>query len=72
MRRNSLQFRLVLAFTAGILLTGGSVFVIVWQASTQHIRQFSQRVEGMVSGRIQFMIADYYSTRRTWDRSADP
>ena len=67
MRRNSLQFRLVLAFTAGILLTGGSVFVIVWQASTQHIRQFSQRVEGMVSGRIQFMIADYYSTYRTWD-----
>lgn len=67
MRRNSLQFRLILAFTAVILLTVGSVFIIMWQASIQHIRQYSERIAGMVSGRIQFTILDYYTTYRTWD-----
>jgi len=65
--RHSLQFRLILAFTAVILLTIGSVFVILWQAATGEVREFSQRVEGMVSGRIHFIVSDYYFTYQTWD-----
>jgi signal transduction histidine kinase len=65
--RYSLQFRLIIAFTVVILLTVGSVFLIMWQASTGQIQKFSERVERMVSGRIQFTISDYYIINKTWE-----
>jgi signal transduction histidine kinase len=65
--RNSLQFRLMLSFTLVILLTIGSVFLIMWQAATGQIQKFSERVEHMVSGRIQYVVTDYYIANRSWN-----
>jgi len=65
--RHSLQFRLILAFTLVILLTVGSVFLIMWQAATGQIKQYSERVERMVSGRIQFTVIDYYIDNGRWE-----
>ena len=65
--RHSLQFRLMLAFALVILLTVGVVFMGIWQATTGQIQKFSDRVERMVSGRIHFVVANYYGDHSTWD-----
>ncbi|MCY2994391.1 MAG: hypothetical protein NTY19_41965 [Planctomycetota bacterium] len=65
--RNSLQFRLLVAFTLVILLTVGAVFFLMWQAATGQIQQFGDRVERMVINRIQFVITDYYLTNNNWE-----
>ena len=65
--KNSLQFRLLVAFTLVILLTVGTVFFMMWQAATGQIQQFGDRVERMVIGRIQFQITEYYLVNNSWD-----
>jgi signal transduction histidine kinase len=65
--RHSLQFRLILAFALVILLTIGVAFLGIWQTTTGQIQRFSDRVERMVSGRIQFTVADYYNLHNGWD-----
>ena len=65
--RHSLQFRLLVAFTLVILLTIGAVFFMMWQAATDQIQQFGDRVERMVINRIQFVITDYYLTTNSWE-----
>ena len=65
--KNSLQFRLLVAFTLVILLTVGTVFFMMWQATTGQIQQFGDRVERMVINRIQFVITDYYLTNNSWE-----
>jgi signal transduction histidine kinase len=64
---HSLQFRLILAFGLVILLTVGVAFLGIWQATTGQIQKFSDRVEHMVSGRIQYMVAEYYGAHGSWD-----
>lgn len=63
----SLQFRLLLAFTLVILLTTGTVFFMMWHAATGQIQQFGDRVERMVTSRIQFEITEYYLANSSWD-----
>lgn len=65
--RHSLQFRLMLAFTLVILLTIGVAFFGIWYATTGQIQKFGDRIERMVNGRIQFMVADYYIDNGNWD-----
>ena len=65
--RYSLQFRLLVAFTLVILLTVGSVFFMMWQATIGQIQQFGDRVERMVGARIQFVITDYYLAHGNWE-----
>lgn len=65
--RHSLQFRLLIAFTLVILLTIGAVFLMIWQATLGQIQKFSDRVEHMVSSRIQFTVSDYYLGHGGWD-----
>ena len=65
--RNTLQFRLLVAFTLVILLTIGAVFFMIWQTTTGQIQKFSDRVEHMVMGRIQFVVTDYYIIHQNWD-----
>lgn len=65
--KNSLQFRLLVAFTLVILLTVGAVFFMMWQATIGQIQQFGDRVERMVTNRIQFVITDYYLTTNSWE-----
>jgi len=64
----TLQFRLILSFTLVILLTVGAVFFVMWQAATIQIQKYNERVEHMVSGRIHFVIGDYYiNNNMSWD-----
>ncbi|MGD0855376.1 MAG: ATP-binding protein [Dehalococcoidia bacterium] len=65
--RHTLQFRLLVAFTLVILLTVGVVFFMIWQTTTGQIQKFSDRVEHMVMGRIQFVVMDYYIIHQNWD-----
>ena len=58
--RHSLQFRLLLAFTLVILLTVSAVFLLMWQATTAQIRQFTERIESRIGGQIQFVVTNYY------------
>jgi signal transduction histidine kinase len=65
--KNSLQFRLMVAFTLVILLTIGVVFFMMWQATIGQIQQFGDRVERMVINRIQFVVTEYYLTANSWE-----
>jgi len=65
--KHSLQSRLLLAFTLVILLTISAVFLMMWQATTGRIQRFGDRIERMVSGRIQFTVTDYYRIHGRWD-----
>jgi len=65
--KNSLQFRLLVAFTCVILLTVGAVFFMTWRATVDQIQQFSYRVERMVIDRIQFQVTEYYLKNNSWE-----
>ncbi|MFA5078331.1 MAG: hypothetical protein WC541_02475, partial [Dehalococcoidia bacterium] len=64
--KNSLQFRLLVAFTCVILLTVGAVFFMTWRATVEQIQQLSYRVERMVIDRIQFQVTEYYLINNNW------
>jgi len=65
--KHSLQFRLLVAFTLVILLTIGTVFFLMWQATIGQVQQFGDRVERLVIGRIQFQITDFYLEHNSWE-----
>ena len=65
--KNSLQVRLIIAFTLVILLTVGAVFLMMWQATVDQVRQFGHRVDFEIGGRINFEIGRYYSQQGSWD-----
>ncbi len=65
--KNSLQFRLLVAFTCVILLTVAAVFFMTWHATVDQIQQFSYRVERMVIDRIQFQVKEYYLKNNSWE-----
>ncbi|MGA2158180.1 MAG: ATP-binding protein [Dehalococcoidia bacterium] len=65
--KHSLQFRLIIAFTLVILLTVGAVFLMMWQATVDQVRQFGHRVDFEIGGRIQFEIVRYYAQNDSWD-----
>jgi signal transduction histidine kinase len=65
--KNSLQFRLLVAFTGVILLTVGAVFFMTWRATVEQVQQFSYRIERMVVDRIQFQITEYYLENNSWE-----
>ncbi len=65
--KNSLQFRLIMAFTLVILLTVGAVFLMMWQATVDQVRQFGHRIDFEIGGRIHFEISNYYSQQGSWD-----
>ncbi|MHB8085354.1 MAG: ATP-binding protein [Dehalococcoidia bacterium] len=64
--KHSLQFRLIIAFTLVILLTVGAVFLMMWQATVDQVRQFGHRVDFEIGGRIQFEISRYYLQNDSW------
>jgi signal transduction histidine kinase len=62
----SLQFRMLMAFTLVILLTIGTVFLLMWQATISQIRQFGERIEHEMSMRIEFELSNYYLSHNGW------
>ncbi|MFA5400154.1 MAG: ATP-binding protein [Dehalococcoidia bacterium] len=65
--KNSLQFRLLVAFTCVILLTVGAVFFMTWRATVEQVQEFSYRIERMVIDRIQSQVTEYYLENNSWE-----
>jgi len=65
--RHSLQFRLLVAFTLVIVVTIGSIFFFLYQATRSEIGRFEERAESMQAGRIEFELSQYYQLQRSWE-----
>lgn len=64
--RHSLQFRLILSFTIVILLTIGTIFLLMWQTTVGEVSRFGERVERGFGMRIEFELVDYYLNHGGW------
>jgi signal transduction histidine kinase len=64
---HSLQFRLLAAFTLVILVTVGTVFFFINQATQNEIRQFEERSEQIRITRMEQLLSRYYSQRGGWE-----
>ena len=65
--KNSLQFRLLMAFAMVIIVTTGAVFLFIHQATQGEIRRFEERVEQARALRMEIELSNYYWHRRNWD-----
>ena len=63
----SLQFRLMIAFTLVIIITIGSVFFLVYQATRAEVNRFAERLEQMQARRIELELSKYYYQHRGWE-----
>ncbi len=63
---HSLRFRLVAAFTMVILVTIGTVFFFINQATQDEIRRFGEQVDRMRAGRMEIELSHYYSQYGDW------
>ncbi len=63
---HSLQLRLLAAFTLVILVTTGTVFFFINQATQDEIRQFGERIEQMRSHRMGIELSRYYFRQESW------
>jgi signal transduction histidine kinase len=62
-----LQFRLIMAFTAVILVTIGVVMFFVNQATQEEIRQFEERADQMRISRMEAELSRFYFVQRDWE-----
>ncbi|MFC2016951.1 sensor histidine kinase [Chloroflexota bacterium] len=63
---NRLHFRLLAAFTLVILVTIGTVFFFLNQATQGEIRRFGERVDRMRVSRMEIELSNYYLQQRGW------
>ena len=63
---HSLRFRLIAAFTLVILVTIGTVFFFINQATQGEIRRFGEQVDQMRADRIGVELSHYYSRQGDW------
>ena len=61
-----LQFRLLAAFSLVILVTIGTVFFFINQATQDEIRRFGERIDRMRAGRMEMELVGYYFQRGDW------
>ncbi|MHA2067080.1 MAG: ATP-binding protein [Candidatus Thorarchaeota archaeon] len=61
-----LQFRLLAAFTLVILVTIGTVFFFINQATQNEIRRFGEHIGKMRVGRMEIELSRYYLQHRDW------
>ena len=64
---HSLQFRLLLAFTAVILVTIGTVFFFINQVTQDEIRQLEEHANQLRIGRMHSELFRYYLQRGDWE-----
>jgi len=64
---NRLQFRLLVAFAAVILVTIAAVLFFVNQATQEEIRRFEERADTMRAARMEMELSRYYFSRRDWE-----
>jgi len=63
---HSLQFRLMAAFLAVILVAVGAVFVFIRYSAIQAIRAYEERLEQERMARVEFFLSNYYLRQRGW------
>jgi signal transduction histidine kinase len=63
----SLRFRLVAAFTIVILVTIGTVFFFINQATQDEIRRFGERIDQMRADRMEAQLVGYYLHEGDWE-----
>jgi len=63
----SLWFRLLAAFTLVIVVTISTVFFFINQATQSEIREFSERIGQIRTGRMEAELSNYYSRRGSWE-----
>jgi signal transduction histidine kinase len=61
-----LQFRLLAVFTLVILVTIGTVFFFLNQATQGEIHRFGERVDRIRAGRMEIELSYYYSQHGDW------
>ncbi len=64
---HSLRFRLLAAFTLVILVTIGTVFFFINQATQDEIRRFEERADLMRAARMEIELSHYYSQQGDWE-----
>ncbi|HUV43664.1 MAG TPA: ATP-binding protein [Dehalococcoidales bacterium] len=62
----SLRFRLLIAFTMVIVVTIGTVFFFLNQATRNEIREFEKRIDQARAIRMETELFRYYSRRGNW------
>lgn len=65
--RHSLQFRLLVAFSAVIIVAVGAVFFFISQATTAEVRQFEERIEQRRADEIELALSGYYLHQGSWE-----
>ena len=63
---HSLRFRLLASFTLVILVTTGTVFFFINQATQNEIRQFGERMSQMRTVRMEAELSRFYLSQRGW------
>ena len=63
---HSVRFRLLMAFTLVILVTVGTVFFFINQATQEEIRRFGERIDEMRAARMEAELYGYYARRGNW------
>ena len=66
-----LHFRLIIAFTLVILVTTGSVFFLLNQATKDELQRFGEHAEQMEAERLAGEISRYYFIKGNWDGLQD-
>jgi signal transduction histidine kinase len=56
-----------MAFTLVIVVTIGSIFFFLYQATRSEIGRSEERTESMQAGRIEFELSQYYQLQRNWE-----
>ena len=64
---HSLQFRLLLVFTAVIMISTGTVLFFIGFSARGEIRQFGERVEHMRTARMEMELFHYYRHQGSWE-----
>jgi len=64
---HSLQFRLLVAFSAVIIVAVGAVFFFISQATAEEVQQFKERIEQRRAGKIELALSGYYLHQGNWE-----
>jgi signal transduction histidine kinase len=65
--RHKLLFRFLLAFAIVIVVTVGSIFFFLYQATRSEINQSEERTASMQADRIEIELSQYYQLQRSWE-----
>ena len=65
--KDSLQFRIMLAFSLVILVTIGAVFFFFDQATRTRIQSFEESIEYKLEARMAGELSQYYRVRGSWE-----